>query len=1370
MTVTVFKKLFSTLLTVAFVLLLVLAVYVSLGRQLLPYVGNYHSDIETQLSAQLGQEVKIGSIAGTWRRFNPILSLHDVAISAPLDDSGQPVLFLDTLTLELSTWASLLDWRWHLSSIDIANPELTLQEGDDGRWQLHGFENGAQQGLSPEQMLDMVARVNELTLSNMRLTLRRADGHSRSFERSRLQVHSRGAQHYLHLDVWQHDVIGPLSLAAELRGEQLADLQGRAYLHIPESDYSSLLAAQYTDTLALKRFAGSGEIWLSIAKGQLQSVQGSVDLSELAWSMPTQFALDELSTQFYLQRQDADWDLWLESLAFSWNGLQWQESTLFASVIDTENFNLSADRFNLTIATDMLAHSKILGPDEHAQLTEHNPRGELLNFDLEYRFANAGGADALASDQLRVVANLSDVAVSARGGAPAIWGIDGYTELSFDSGSKKLTGFADVDSRRLMFQLPMMFDDAWMYDYVNGRVSIDLDLSAGQNLRLSSGVIVAESAEATGRAQFSLFTAQANGETSAADLELKVGITQGDISKKSIYLPTAPNVKDGMRNVMHWLDEAIVAGAAADSGLLFRGSVLSGSAPVQRTLQMYFNVHDGILRFDPQWPVLDSLEGFVVIDDGSVDINVSSGESLGVALDATSAAIRPNQNGSGNLLTVTGNGAGGAAQALQYLQETPVTRGFGEYIADWRGEGDVGLALELLIPLGAPDTVPEVNVALQLSANALSIPEFDLNFDAINGQLHYNTRTGLLGQGVAATLFGEEVAVDIRSTLDDTRATHTQVAINGSVGVEALRTWPRQSDFVVDLLGRVSGKMEYQALLEVSQASEDEGATRADLSTQRLTLNSTLQGVDLHYPVPFKKLADTAVPMRITVDFFEDAQDVRVSLTDIVSANIGISTGQIRNGLVFLGKQDEGVSIRRLNASAPGLDVLGVLPRFDYGEWVQALRSTDVATSSVGSKQGFSNLRAVLNAVDVTIADAYAFGQHVQALNLQITSEPQHWQIALASETVRGEVRVPYSAGAPLKLDLAHLRLPAVERSPLSASLEPLVGPPAPDSPYWDYKRVDILANLDPRDFPLMSFKADEVYVGDAPYGSWQFTLEPNAGGAVFSDLLFETRGIRAGKEGEEGRVVWAFDGIEHHSYFSSVLEADDLGVVLSNFGYAPSLESSSAQFHASLDWPGSPAFFAVDALNGDLDLRIRDGRFLQSSAGAANGALKLISIINFDALVRRLRFSDDLLRRGLAYEQIYGSMTIDDGIVDIVNRLQIIGPASLFQVAGQLDLERQTIDGSLFITLPVSDNIPWLSGIAVLNNIINWQVAVGVFLFDQIFGDQVDSLTSAQYTLRGPWEGLEPKLNQVFGTPGAPATAPRSRTSPAPTAPAVSR
>jgi len=146
-----------------------------------------------------------------------------------------------------------------------------------------------------------------------------------------------------------------------------------------------------------------------------------------------------------------------------------------------------------------------------------------------------------------------------------------------------------------------------------------------------------------------------------------------------------------------------------------------------------------------------------------------------------------------------------------------------------------------------------------------------------------------------------------------------------------------------------------------------------------------------------------------------------------------------------------------------------------------------------------------------------------------------------------------------------------------------------------------------------------------------------------------------------------------------------------------------------------------------------------------------LISILNFDAIMRRLRFSDDLLRSGLAFEQIDGHLLLDEGLVQIQDRLVISGPSSLYQITGDVDLVAETIIGEMYVTLPVSDNIPWLGLLTA-----NIPIAVGAYLFDRIFGDQVDSLTSAAYTLDGPWEGLEPQFKQAFGSPAVPeASAP---------------
>jgi uncharacterized protein YhdP len=111
--------------------------------------------------------------------------------------------------------------------------------------------------------------------------------------------------------------------------------------------------------------------------------------------------------------------------------------------------------------------------------------------------------------------------------------------------------------------------------------------------------------------------------------------------------------------------------------------------------------------------------------------------------------------------------------------------------------------------------------------------------------------------------------------------------------------------------------------------------------------------------------------------------------------------------------------------------------------------------------------------------------------------------------------------------------------------------------------------------------------------------------------------------------------------------------------------------------------------------------------------------------------------------------MSMVDGQVHIEDRLVISGPSSLYQITGDLNLKDESIVGEMYLTLPVSNNIPWIGLLTA-----NIPLAVGAYLFDRIFGDQVNTLTSAVYTLEGPWEDLEPEFKQAFGSPESPAPA----------------
>ena len=159
MIATILKKTVSLSIALALTLLMLVAVYVSVGRQLMPYVVDYREDIESQLTASIGQQVQIGAIEGGWRRFNPVLTLQQVLIFPTLASATEQLVLLDNLSLEIDTLASLLQRKLILRAVEIANPEFTLREDASGRWQISGFEASPGTQLTLDQVLELLTQL-----------------------------------------------------------------------------------------------------------------------------------------------------------------------------------------------------------------------------------------------------------------------------------------------------------------------------------------------------------------------------------------------------------------------------------------------------------------------------------------------------------------------------------------------------------------------------------------------------------------------------------------------------------------------------------------------------------------------------------------------------------------------------------------------------------------------------------------------------------------------------------------------------------------------------------------------------------------------------------------------------------------------------------------------------------------------------------------------------------------------------------------------------------------------------------------------------------------------------------------------------------
>ncbi len=115
--------------------------------------------------------------------------------------------------------------------------------------------------------------------------------------------------------------------------------------------------------------------------------------------------------------------------------------------------------------------------------------------------------------------------------------------------------------------------------------------------------------------------------------------------------------------------------------------------------------------------------------------------------------------------------------------------------------------------------------------------------------------------------------------------------------------------------------VDYLARLDVVQPVAADAGTSSPALQRRLSISSNLQGVTLDYPQPLGKESATALPLNLSIDFLSNGQDLSVSLGQLGSMNISLAQGLVRNGLVFLGRRDEGLTVRRLDANAPGLEL-----------------------------------------------------------------------------------------------------------------------------------------------------------------------------------------------------------------------------------------------------------------------------------------------------------------------------------------------------------------------------------------------------------------------------------------------------------------
>ena len=955
--------------------LVLAALYVSLGRELVPLVAEYRLELEDRVTAQLGVPVRIGRLEGRWQGFAPVLEAHDVRLGSEEDG-----LSLERVRLVPDVGGSLLARQPRIAHLQFDGLQLNVQQNADGGWQLQGLPQRSGPELNVEQLLEQLQIVHRISLLDSRVVLQPLDQEPLLLSYVNLSLrYGRNSQRLDGRLLLPDGQPVALRLRTRMQPKTWREAQSELYLSLPQSDWATWLPKSLLGDWQLQRLQAGGELWLegrglALDKGALR-----LHAPELAGGQAKHEAvtLKDLAFNAFFTQDKQGVRAQIDSLALTHGEQRIGELHLNLNQKDVgeadERWALSADRLDLA-AWAPLVQALVPMPDAARDvLVALAPVGAVNNLLLDYYPQREG------AERLQFAANLDKVGVQAYHGAPAAENVSGSASGNMFQGELRL------NSENFALHLDQLFPKPWRYRHAQARLSWDWS-ETGLTLYSPYMRVDGEEGQVAGDMLIRLLR-----DPEAEDyMDLRVGMRDGDAAYTEKYLPSrAPGMS---AELDHWLKTAIRAGHVEEGYFQYQGSLNKGAPLGARSLSLFFKVKDAELAFQPGWPSLREGEGEVLIEDDAVRVRLQSGRLQESTVSNVVANIPLLHDGKPPRLQLDGEVQSSLSDAIKLLQEAPL--GTAEIFDGWQGEGPLAGRLQLDIPLqkGQP---PGVVVDFATEGANLKLANQDLQLSKVQGAFRFDSAAGLSAPDVRAEVFGRQVRGNIRAEGARGQA-RTLFDLRGQVQVDTLSQWlggPQKLP--------ASGLLPYRLRLTL------------DGDDSKLRVDSNLRGVAIDLPAPFGKTAqqERDTDWRMTLAGRE--RRYWANYGELASLSLAAPPGALADGRgeLVLGGGAAGLP------PGQGLRVRGRLDELDLDAWKQLGSNHPVKVDADSQR--------LLRSARLDIGRFRGFGQEVEQLTLGLEREAQGWALQLDSELAAGRVLLADAEGVPIRIDLQHVRLPA---------------------------------------------------------------------------------------------------------------------------------------------------------------------------------------------------------------------------------------------------------------------------------------------------------------------------------------------------------
>ena len=325
----ILKKIRQQLVLMLAVALVLVAAYVSAGRQFMPAFSGYVSFFEEQVFERSGIPISVESLVGDFQGFNPILHVNGMTLQVASDDAApaeEAALFLQSASVIVDIPQSIWQRTWVLEDFVVESLEINLHQLESGAWLLRGLLGGNADSVDFDSLYRTLQQVSQLSLHNVAINLHAFEGEMLRFHNGLVTIVNRDDTHFLHANLSLADSSEEMVLSIEVTGSELVDMGGHMHVELPHADYSELFHRQVLEDLSIDELFGGGSFWLTFEGGGLSEFASEFELDTLALlsSASDSLSLSDLSGRAGLVRQPADdsWELSLSDLGLSWQELR----------------------------------------------------------------------------------------------------------------------------------------------------------------------------------------------------------------------------------------------------------------------------------------------------------------------------------------------------------------------------------------------------------------------------------------------------------------------------------------------------------------------------------------------------------------------------------------------------------------------------------------------------------------------------------------------------------------------------------------------------------------------------------------------------------------------------------------------------------------------------------------------------------------------------------------------------------------------------------------------------------------------------------------------------------------------------------------